>query len=256
VFPDEAERAARAKRARMIRARRRKRHDPVLESETAYALWAPHYPPFAHNALMRAEQRVVEALIATLDATSALDVGTGTGRYLPVLARRGIPRIVGLDRSWPMLTRVRDAPALVLADALRLPFGPATFDLVLASFVVGDVVDLVAWTAEMTRVIRPGGHLLYSDFHPTWTEAGWERTFVLPDGRRVIVPLRAHTLEQHRHAVEQAELVLVDLRIVSLADEWTEEVAAFRARWGDAPVALVVHARKRGDRSPLGPRRT
>ncbi len=234
-----------------IRAKRRR--TVVLEGPRAYAAWAPQYPPVAHNPLMRAEQQAVEAILDTIAADSALDVGTGTGRYLPVLARRGVRRLVGLDRSWSMLTRARGGAPLVLADARSLPFAAARFDLVLASLVAGDVADLEAWTAELGRVLRPGGHLLYSDFHPTWTAAGWRRTFALPEGTRVIVPLAAHPWEAHQRAIERAGLILVERRDVSLSREPDAQAAAFRARWGDAPVALVVHACKTTAVHPTAP---
>src|SRR4051812_40636254 len=55
-------------------------------ARTAYGLWADTYPPWPHNPLMQAEQRVVAPLIAAARPVTALDVGTGTGRYLPHLS--------------------------------------------------------------------------------------------------------------------------------------------------------------------------
>ncbi|MCH7747679.1 MAG: class I SAM-dependent methyltransferase, partial [Acidobacteria bacterium] len=151
------------------------RRTPVLEARAAYARWAPVYPARAHNALMRAEQRVTEALLGRIRAERVLDVGTGTGRYRPVLARWGARHIVGLDFSWEMLTAGRDTGAgvLVCGDAVALPIADAVFDLALASLMVGDIADLTQWVAEIHRVLRPGGHLVFSDFHESWTADGW-----------------------------------------------------------------------------------
>ncbi|PYQ81782.1 MAG: hypothetical protein DMG03_19160 [Acidobacteria bacterium] len=57
---------------------------------------------------MHAEQAIVEPLLLRLRARRALDVGTGTGRYLPILASTGAA-VVGVDRSWAMLTRSKAA---------------------------------------------------------------------------------------------------------------------------------------------------
>ena len=46
----------------------------------------------------------------------------------------------------------------------------------------------------MARVLAAGGHLVYSDFHPSWAQRGWSRTFRAADGvaaRRVVQPARA-----------------------------------------------------------------
>ena len=61
----------------------------TLPAQDAYELWAETYPPVAHNPLMRVEQDVVEPLLAHIRATRALDVGTGSGRYLPLLEATG-----------------------------------------------------------------------------------------------------------------------------------------------------------------------
>src|SRR5439155_23618296 len=70
----------------------------MLEPRAAYELWADTYPAVAHNPVMRAEQSVVEPVLARARVTRALDVGTGSGRYLPILQSTGA-RVVGVDFS-------------------------------------------------------------------------------------------------------------------------------------------------------------
>ena len=66
-------------------------HAGPLPAREGYALWADTYPPRPHNPLMEAEQAIVGPLIDAAMPTCALDVGTGTGRYLGLLRVRGRP---------------------------------------------------------------------------------------------------------------------------------------------------------------------
>jgi malonyl-CoA O-methyltransferase len=210
----------------------------------AYALWAPSYPSAAHNALMRTEQRVVGAAIARTQPARALDLGTGSGRYLTELAAAGATLIVGLDFAPEMLARAPRCGHRVCGDARELPFAAKSFDLVNASLMAGDVDDLSAWTRELASVLDSGGHLIYSDFHPSWQQNGWRRTFQAPDGRGIDLPYVPHTIGDHTHALRSAGLALVSCVELPLEDNEDADTAAFRRRWGNPPVLVVVHARK------------
>jgi SAM-dependent methyltransferase len=212
-----------------------------LEPRAAYELWAPTYPAVAHNPLMRVEQAIVEPLIAKLRAPRALDVGTGSGRYLPVLRAGGARVVVGIDFSLAMLTRGARI-GRVCADACRLPFRRSAFDLVNASLMVGDVGDLDAWTREMARVLAVGGHLVYSDFHPSWARHGWSRTFRTRDGTQHDVAFHTHAIEEHLSVLESAGLQVAAIREPRFNDDADPDVKAFRRRWGNPPVVVVFHA--------------
>ena len=219
----------------------------VLSPKAAYALWAPSYPPTAHNPLMRAEQSIVETLLARVRATRALDVGTGSGRCRPLLAASGATTIVGVDFSWAMLTRQGSGGVRVCGDACALPFRRGAFDLINASLMVSDVTDLGAWASELSRVLAPRGHLVYSDFHPSWTEHGWRRTFATTDGTAVDVEMVPHSIDDHLAAIEAAGLRVLAIREPKLAaDDPDPAVKTFLRRWGRAPVVAVFHAVKDG----------
>jgi SAM-dependent methyltransferase len=188
------------------------RKRPLLEPEDAYRLWAPRYPSFPHNELMRVEQEAMEPLIRSARASRALDVGTGTGRYLRVLRAAGVPIVFGLDRSHAMLDGANGAAPLVRADATSAPFAPGSFDLVVASLMVGDVEDLEGWAREMSRLLGSKGSLVYSDFHPLWAERGFERTFRDAYGEVRRVRFHPHSFADHRGALAHAGLEVVELR--------------------------------------------
>jgi SAM-dependent methyltransferase len=204
---------------------------PLLEPDRGYALWAETYPPRAHNELMRVEQSAMEALWKPLSVERALDLGTGTGRNLRLLAAEGVTTRLGLDRSTAMLKRADASRArLIAGDAGALPFAAGVFDLVLASLMAGDLSNLSGFTGEASRVLRKSGSLVYSDFHPFWAERNWQRTFESADGRKWRLPYHPHTLDDHRAALDGAAL---------------ETVAIEEPLLDDRPVLVVFRAVKR-----------
>lgn len=168
-----------------------------LSTLDAYDRWAPVYPARPHNPLMEAEAAVVSSLIRTVSPRRALDVGTGTGRNVMTLREAGASFVTGIDLSASMLRHGAGTCPRVRGDAQRLPFRPASFDVVTSSLMCGDVPDLGAWVGEAARVLTPGGQLIYSDFHPSWTVSGWTRTFTSEDGREYELPFFPHTIEAH-----------------------------------------------------------
>jgi malonyl-CoA O-methyltransferase len=205
----------------------------ALTPRRAYELWADSYPPEPHNALMQVEQSIVSRILDYTSAARALDVGTGSGRYLPLLAKRA-PCVVGVDLSLAMLGRCGGRHR-ICGDACLLPFRPSSFGLVNASLMVGDIADLETWVREMARVTCRGGHLIYSDFHPSWAKRGWQRTFRTADGTEHVVEFVPHTIEAHLDALGAAGFQIHAIREPRL-----------RIGGAELPVVAVFHAVKNG----------
>jgi malonyl-CoA O-methyltransferase len=200
-----------------------------LPPREGYAVWADTYPPRPHNRLMAVEQEIVEPIIRSVAPKRALDVGTGTGRYLTLLNAAGAGFVVGLDLSLPMLQHRQCATPRVCGDSCKLPFADGQFDLVCSSLMVGDVADLDPWITEATRVLAPGGHLVYSDFHPSWAARQWRRTFRAADGQQFELTYFPHTIDYHLERLEQASLEIRAIREPRIAGRSTPVVAVFHA---------------------------
>jgi malonyl-CoA O-methyltransferase len=197
-----------------------------------YREWAPFYPPTAHNALMQVEQTAMLSLVPRVAGQSALDAGSGTGRYAHLLRKRGAARVICVDRSASMLECAARSLQQVRADFASLPIATASLDLVVSGLALMDVPDLAGTLSEWARVLRPGGVVLCSILHPRGQALGWMRTFETPR-RAGRLPAYWHSLADFRSACAHAALEIDASAEPALESSPCE------------PVALVVRARRR-----------
>ncbi len=133
----------------------------------AYRRWASVYDAVFGGVSSFGRRRAVAA-VNQLTGTQVLEVGVGTGLALPHYAAD--KRIVGIDLSAEMLAlaraRVHDQKLLGVEslhemDAEATGFADHSFDIAVAMFVASVVPNPRALLAEMRRVVRPGGHILF-----------------------------------------------------------------------------------------------
>jgi phosphatidylethanolamine/phosphatidyl-N-methylethanolamine N-methyltransferase len=100
--------------------------------------------------------------------TEVLEVGVGTGLALPHY--RPEKRITGIDLSTDMLDRararvkregLRNVEQLLELDAEATGFEDGRFDIAVAMFVASVVPNPRRLAAELRRVVRPGGLILF-----------------------------------------------------------------------------------------------
>jgi len=98
-----------------------------------------------------------------------LDVGSGNGAATIEVAARWQLEATGVDLDPGQIALARAAGRgsrpvdFVEADARRLPFADGTFDLVTSSKATHHIPEWENALAAMCRVLRPGGHLVYTD---------------------------------------------------------------------------------------------
>jgi SAM-dependent methyltransferase len=112
----------------------------------------------------RATAMAIEPLLDAARVTPGhrvLDAATGLGAIAAAAAARGA-QVTGVDLAERMLaTAQRRHPQIdfVYGDVEDLPFADASFDAVVAGFVVNHLPAPERGAAELTRVVRPGGRV-------------------------------------------------------------------------------------------------
>jgi phosphatidylethanolamine/phosphatidyl-N-methylethanolamine N-methyltransferase len=133
--------------------------------EKAYDRWAPVYDLVFGPVFDRGRQASIAA--AERVGGRILEVGVGTGISLPDYSRAN--RIFGVDISEAMLRKAHErvselglshVEGLEVMDAERLAFPDASFDVVVAQYVVTAVPNPEAALDEFARVVKPGGEII------------------------------------------------------------------------------------------------
>jgi SAM-dependent methyltransferase len=117
---------------------------------------------------------------ADLTGKRVLEVGCGHGGGASYLMRTLRPAsYTGLDRNQDAIAFCRRRHNLpnvdfVHGDAEQLPFPDQSFDAVMNVESSGAYPHFSRFLAEVARVLRPGGHFLYTDLRPGSDIADWE----------------------------------------------------------------------------------
>jgi phosphatidylethanolamine/phosphatidyl-N-methylethanolamine N-methyltransferase len=131
----------------------------------AYARWAPVYDVVFGAVFERGRQAAIAA--AERIGGRILEVGVGTGISLPDYSRAN--RLCGIDISEPMLRKAQErvdelglthVEGLWVMDAEHLNFPDASFDVVVAQYVITAVPNPEATLDEFSRVLKPGGEIV------------------------------------------------------------------------------------------------
>jgi malonyl-CoA O-methyltransferase len=228
-----------------LRLFRRKEKLPIpMDVLTGYAQWAKNYPAQAHNPFMELEEQAMLSLLPDdLSGHICLDLACGSGRYMKLMQLRQAHQIFGVDYSADMLLQAINSQfsihnsQLARSAFLALPFAAVTFDLITCGLAVGHEKNLDRTLAEIARVLRVGGTVIYSDFHPFAALSGWQRSFKTNSGDTIALEHHLHLYGDHQRACQAAGLTLTMV---------LEPAAGAHGPSGSrqVPVVLVIQAVK------------
>ncbi|WP_428033184.1 malonyl-ACP O-methyltransferase BioC [Amphritea sp.] len=129
----------------------------------------------SYDSVAQLQRRIGHHLLAQISLSSAdvvMDLGCGTGYFVPLLSEQAKPQqLICLDLAQGMLRYARQTRATpntlwLCGDAESLPLADNSVDLIFSSLAIQWCEDLAALFSEAARVLKPGGRFLFSTLGP------------------------------------------------------------------------------------------
>jgi ubiquinone/menaquinone biosynthesis C-methylase UbiE len=231
---------------------------PVRKPETdpaeAYDMWAKHYDDQPDNLMLALDEELCLHFLQGIDIQNrtVVDVGCGTGRHWKKLYEKKPSRLFGYDVSPGMLEILRKKypySNTCLLDSQRLKgLGDDTCDLVLSTLTVAHIPNLDIALREWHRVLKPGGNMVITDYHPRALARGGQRTFREGD-QTIAIRNYIHTLTEIGNIAETLDLRMqeqVERKIDHSMQSYYEKQNALDvfARFYGVPIIYGIHLKK------------
>jgi ubiquinone/menaquinone biosynthesis C-methylase UbiE len=234
---------------------KRKEQVPETPPAAGYNLWAPAYDAQPDNLMLALDEALFAELLLGLDMAgkTIVDVGCGTGRHWPKLLAQQPRELVGYDVSEGMLAvlqqKMPNAQVHVLdATGILAHTADASCDLVVSTLTMAHIPDAAAALGEWHRVLKPGGHLIITDYHPTALAKGANRSFV-HEGKTVHLKNHVHTIEKIKETCGQRGIQVLRLLERTIDDSmkhWYEKQSALTVfeQYKGTPIIYGLLAKK------------
>ncbi|MFT3909387.1 MAG: methyltransferase domain-containing protein [Ferruginibacter sp.] len=157
--------------------------DQPKPSSEAYDLWSDSYDRQPGNLMLDLDEIIFTDLLKDVDITNKVvaDIGCGTGRHWQKIYAKSPAMVKGYDVSEGMLRQLKiKFPSAItshitdnrLADTLT-----ASIDCIISTLTIAHIENLEETIATWARILKPGGNIILTDFHPDTLAKGGRRTF-------------------------------------------------------------------------------
>ena len=229
---------------------RRKETEPA----PAYDIWALSYDHQPDNLMLALDEEICADLferVAPRGRTVA-DIGCGTGRHWAKILSYRPARLVGYDVSSGMLDILQkkypQAETYLFQGGLLTDLPAGSVDIVVSTLTIAHIPDITAALKEWTRVLKPGGEMIITDYHPAALAKGGQRTFRAED---TVIAIRNHVYPIKKIRAITGRLGLREISVVEKRVDETmrpyyekQQALATYQRFQGVPIIYGIHLKK------------
>jgi ubiquinone/menaquinone biosynthesis C-methylase UbiE len=153
---------------------------PVIE---AYDAWSGTYDEQPGNLMLHLDDVIFSTLFREINIAGkhVADIGCGTGRHWPMIYSRSPASLTGFDVSMGMLNKLTQKfPNAVVRHITNdfLEDVPATsVDCIISTLTIAHLSNIDEAISAWARILKPGGDVIITDFHPVILASGGKRSF-------------------------------------------------------------------------------
>jgi ubiquinone/menaquinone biosynthesis C-methylase UbiE len=223
-------------------------------ARVAYNTWAPDYDNQPGNLMLALDEEVFTGLLNGINVKNKIvaDIGCGTGRHWKKLSDKSPKKIIGFDVSEGMLKMLKQKfpvaeTYLLINDELK-QLGNESCDIIISTLTIAHIKNVEAAVSEWNRVLKPGGCIIVTDYHPFVLAKGGKRTFT-HNNKTIAVTNYVHTIENIKSIAEQLHLHtlrLIEKIIDDSAKPYYEKQNALDVfeKWKGSPIIYGMYLKK------------
>ena len=212
-------------------------------AESAYNLWAENYDDQPHNLMLAWDEEVFSNLLNSIDIENKMiaDIGCGTGRHWQKIFDKNPKRLFGYDISEGMLKKLNEkfpkAETHLLSDNKMPELQNESIDCILSTLTIAHIQNAEQALREWNRVLKPGGTMIITDYHPEALAKGGKRTFSYHE-KTISIKNYVHTIDDIKEVAGQ-----LGLQVLRLVEKPIDESAK---HFYEAQNALDVYEKWKG----------
>ena len=210
----------------------KKKNTPVLSPKEGYDLWALTYS-HESNPIKDLSNNLIESMLPDLSGKTILDAGCGTGHFCSYAQKHQAAKIIGVDFSQVMIDQAKkNCPSaqFYCSDLSTFNFNQEPVDVIICALVIGHVENISTVITNFSSMLKPGGYLTLTDFHPFLTSQNAKRTFKNPQTQEIV------EIKHYLHPLKEINSLMESL---GFKIEQVQEPL-----WKDVPVVYGLKALK------------
>jgi ubiquinone/menaquinone biosynthesis C-methylase UbiE len=216
---------------------------PDLDAERAYDMWSDSYDRQRGNLMLDLDELIFAKLIEGMDLANKkiADIGCGTGRHWQKIYAKKPKLLMGFDVSEGMLQHLKKkyptAMVVQSIDNLLSNEPDGSIDCIVSTLTIAHIKNIEEAILHWCRVLKKGGDLVITDFHPGMLARGGRRSFSHA-GKSLAVLNYIHPLHQVKNIFARH-----GLKVIEQSEKWIDETVR---PYYEAQNALAVYERFMG----------
>jgi ubiquinone/menaquinone biosynthesis C-methylase UbiE len=226
----------------------------IKNADAAYDLWASSYDAQPDNLMLAWDEEIFSSLLNDVNLQNKIiaDIGCGTGRHWQKIFNLYPKKLIGFDVSEGMLKMLKqkfpNADIHVLKDDYLHELHSNSCDFIFSTLTIAHIEDAEKTLEEWKRVLKPGGEMIITDYHPAVLEKGGKRTFNYK-GETVEIKNYVHSIGKIKNITRQLGLQVirfVEKSIDESAKPYYEKqhATAVYETWKGMPIIYGIHLKK------------
>jgi ubiquinone/menaquinone biosynthesis C-methylase UbiE len=220
----------------------------------AYDIWSESYDLQPGNLMLDLDEQIFSALIEPIafENKTVADIGCGTGRHWQKIYAKNPALVMGFDISAGMLHQLKhkypNADIQLTDDNLLKTVADSFVDCLVTTLTIAHIKNIDEAIASWSRVLKNGGDLVITDFHPTSLANGGIRSF-RHRGKNLSVTNYVHPLEKVKSIFARYGLMVVRQKEVNVNEEVkpyyeSQNALSVYDRFIGIPIIYGLHLKK------------